>query len=98
MDETLLAVKVTVLSLLPYQTKETSSSSFEHLVSASTVHSRGAHDSNVAAQTNRKLLISEPHNNLLHFHHKASCCANQVRSRCQVRIQTQAQFVKSFSL
>lgn len=57
MDETLLAVKVTVLSLLPYQTKETSSSSFKHLVSASTVHSRGAHDSNVAAQTNRKLLI-----------------------------------------
>lgn len=37
--------------------KETSSSSFKHLVSASTVHSRGAHDSNVAAQTNRKLLI-----------------------------------------
>lgn len=40
----------------------------------------------------------EPHNNLLHFHHKASCCANQVRSRCRVRIQTRARFVKSFSL
>lgn len=57
MDETLLAVKVTALSLLPYQTKKTSSSSFEHLVSTSTVHSRGAHDSDVAAQTNRILLI-----------------------------------------